>query len=234
MAAGPAASVPWRRWPATAVRLDPGVRVSARTSLPEALARQDGETPPGEPLDMELDEAIRGRRSIRQYSGQPVDDDVVQAILDLARQAPSSMNGQPWTFTVVRDPETKRRLAEIKNRYCPVEKREFRADFLAGAPAIVVVSVDRRTSHDRAIENGVLAAAHLLLAAHGRGLGSVYMSAYRQDEPAVSDSIRQLLGMPDDVMPISILPLGYPAETPEPKPMQPLRDVVFHERYGRR
>ena len=183
---------------------------------------------------MELDEAIRGRRSIRKFGTRGIDDAVVEELIDLARHAPSSLNGQPWVFTVVRESGTKRRLAEIKNLYCPVEKRAYSADFLEQAPAIVVVAVDRRASHDRDVENGVLAAAHIMLAAHARGLGSVYMSAYRQDEPAVAAAIRSALDMPDHVAPISILPLGYPAETPEPKPLRPLAEIVTYERYRTR
>ena len=183
---------------------------------------------------MELTDAIRGRRSIRVYRPQPVPDGVIDSLIDLARHAPSSMNGQPWTFTVIREPGTKRRLAEIKNRFCPVEKQEFRADFLLDAAAIVVIAVDRATSHDRDVENGVLAAATFMLAAQARGLGTVYMSAYRQDEPAVAEAIRELLGMPGGVMPVSILPVGYPAEAPGAKALKPLGDIVFRERHGQR
>ena len=183
---------------------------------------------------MQLDDAIRGRRSIRKFRAQAVTDDVLDALIDLARHAPSSMNGQPWTFTVVRDAELKRRLAAIKNQYCPAEKRDFRADFLIEAAAVVVISVDRAASHDRAVENGVLAAATFMLAAHAHGLGTVYMSAFRDDEPAVADAVRRLLGMPAHVLPISILPLGYPDEVPPAKAIRPRREVVFHERFGQR
>jgi len=185
-------------------------------------------------LPMEFDEAVKGRRSIRKYRNRGVEDSVIEEILDLARYAPSSMNGQPWTFMVVRDDETKRKLAEIKNKYCPVEKQEYRADFLQSAPAIVVVCVDKEKSYDREIENGVLAAASLLLAAHTRGLGSVYMSAYRKDEPAVAEEIRQILGIPSHTDPISILPLGYPDETPEPKNMESIHRLVCYECNGKR
>jgi nitroreductase len=183
---------------------------------------------------MDLADAVRGRRSIRKYRPQPVPGDVIDSLIDLARHAPSSMNGQPWTFTIVREPALKRRLADIKNQYCPAEKREFRADFLIEAAAVVVIAVDRAASHDRAVENGVLAAATFMLAAQDHGLGTVYMSAHRDDEPAVAEAIRGLLGMPADVLPIAMLPLGYPDEMPPAKPMRALRDVVFHERYGQR
>ena len=183
---------------------------------------------------MEFDEAVKGRRSIRKYTRRRIENSVLEEILDLARYAPSSMNGQPWTFAVVRDEETKRKLVEIKNKYCPIEKQEYRADFLLNASAIVVVCVDKEKSCDREIENGVLAAANLLLAAHARGLGSVYMSAYRKDEPAVSREIREILGIPPRIDPISILPLGYPDETPEPKNMESIHGLVSYECFGKR
>ena len=183
---------------------------------------------------MQVDDAVRGRRSIRTYRPQPVPDDLIDSLIDLARHAPSSMNGQPWTFTVVRDAALKRRLADIKNHYCPAEKRAFRADFMTEAAALVVIAVDRAASHDRAVENGVLAAATFMLAAHAFGLGTVYMSAFRDDEPAVAEAVRHLLGMPAHVLPISILPLGYPDEVPPAKAIRPLREVVFHERFGQR
>ena len=94
-----------------------------------------------------------------------------------------------------------------------------------------MVCVDLDVSHDRAIENGVLAAASIMLAAHARGLGTVYMSAYRQDEPAVSAAIQRLLGLPAHIAPISILPMGYPDEAPGAKAMKPLDEIVFDDRY---
>ncbi len=158
---------------------------------------------------------------------------MVHEILDLARHAPSSMNGQPWHFIVVREKETKKRLVEIKNRHCPIEKQAYRADFLLGASVIVVVCVDKRESYDREIENGLLAAANILLGAHARGLGSVYMSAHKADEPAVAEEIRQALRIPEHMDPISLLPLGRPAERPEPKEMKPLKEIISHEFFGR-
>ncbi len=183
---------------------------------------------------MEFDEAVKGRRSIRKYGRKRVEDSLIEEILDLARYAPSSMNGQPWNFLVIRDDATKTKLAQIKNKYCPVEKQEYRADFLQNASAVVVICVDRQKSYDREIENGVLAAANLLLAAHARGLGSVYMSAYRKDEPGVSGEIRQILGIPPDLDPISILPLGYPDEIPESKNMEPIHGLVSYDWFGKR
>jgi nitroreductase len=180
---------------------------------------------------MEIDETIKERRSIRSYLGRDIPDSVIEELLDLARYAPSSMNGQPWHFIVVRAEKSKRRLAEIKNQYCPVEKQIYKADFLQKAPVIIIVCVDKQKSYDREVENGVLATANLMLAAYSRGLGSVYLSAYRNGEPRISEEIRQALNIPQNLDPITIVPLGYPNEVPEPKIVQSLEEMISYESY---
>lgn len=183
---------------------------------------------------MNLDSVIKGRRSIRKYQSRDIPDPVIEDLLDLGRYAPSSMNGQPWYFIVVRNDKTKRRLVEIKNRYCPAEKSMYKADFVRDAPVVIVVCVDHERSFNREVENAVLATAHILLGAYEKGLGSVYMSAYKRDDAHISEEIRQTLAIPGSVDPITMIPLGYPDETPEPKTMGPLDEVVFHESFGKK
>lgn len=179
---------------------------------------------------MKLDAAIRTRRSIRKYQIRAVPRSVLLELLDLARRAPSSMNGQPWHFLIVRDPSAKRRLAQIKNRYCPPEKKAFKADFIHYA-TILVVCIDEKRSHDRTVENAVLAASMFMLAARNRGLGTVYMSTYQPDEPGLEKGIRKLLRLPKDIRPVSMIPFGYPAETPQRKELRELKEIVHFERY---
>jgi nitroreductase len=180
---------------------------------------------------MEFDRVVKGRRSIRRFGDENVPESTVRELIDLARHAPSSMNGQPWHFVVVRSEQSKARLAEIKNRYSPPEKRHYTADFLTRAPVVVVVCVDQRRSFARDVENGVLATSHLLLAAHDRGLGGVYMSAYLAEEPRLSEEIRRLLGIPAGIAPITIVPLGRPGETPPAKELAPLEKMIHFERF---
>jgi nitroreductase len=142
------------------------------------------------------------------------------------------MNGQPCSFIVIRDQDIKGRLADIKDAYCAPEKQHYKATMLRCAPVVVVICVDRHTAHERVLENGCLAAAQLMLAAHGRGIGSVFMTAYRADEPQVTAHIRDLLNIPASVEPVVILPLGYPDELPTQKKLRSLEDIVFHERYN--
>ena len=182
---------------------------------------------------MEIDKTIKGRRSIRRYQDKDIPDSMIKELLRLATCAPSSMNGQPWCFIVVRAEKTKNRLAEIKNRYCPLQKQDYKADFLRKAPVIIVVCVDKENSYEREIENGVLATANLLLGAYSRGLGSVYLSAYRIGEPGISQEIRQVLNIPQNIDPITLIPLGYPDEIPEPKMLRSLEETIYYETFRR-
>jgi nitroreductase len=182
---------------------------------------------------MTLDETIRGRRSIRRYQHREVPEALVREILDLASHTPSSMDGQPWCFVVIRNADAKKRLAAIKNAHCPVEKREqYPADFLAAAPVIIAVCVDKRRANDRERENGILATALLLLAAHARGLGSVYLSAYQPHSPALALEVGRLLELPPEIEPVTLIPLGFAAEIPPPKTMRGLTEMIHHERFG--
>jgi nitroreductase len=180
---------------------------------------------------MTVDGAIKARRSIRKYQDKPVSESDVNRLLDLARHSPSSMNGQPWHFIVIREPGIKKEIAAIKNRYCPAEKRSYEADFLETAPVVIVFGVDTERSYGRELENSVLAAAHLMLAACAAGLGSVYMSAYSADEPKLAEEIGRTLNIPKNVRPITIIPLGYPNEVPPPKSLRPLKEMIHLERF---
>lgn len=180
-----------------------------------------------------FDETITGRRSIRSYQRREVPEPLVHEVLHLARLAPTSMNAQPCHFVVIRALETRRRLVEIKNRDCPPEKRAYPADFLLAAPVIVVVCVERPRSFGRELENGILASAFLLLAARSRGLGGVFLTAYQKTDPGLASEIRGLLGLPHDVEPVTVVPLGFPDpdSPPPPRTVRPLAEIVHHETF---
>ncbi len=175
---------------------------------------------------MIVDEAMHARRSIRRFEAQVISTEVIEEILDLTRYTPSAMNGQPWNFVVVEDSDTKKKLARIKKARCPPEKRAFAAEYVKNAPIVVAVCVDSLRSYDRSKENGVLASGFLMLAATSRGLGSVYLSAYRDEDPGLAREISEVLELPEDVEPIALIPLGYPAEVPAPRQLRPLKDLV--------
>lgn len=174
---------------------------------------------------MNIDTALTARRSIRRFQPSPVPEAVVRELLDLARHAPSSMNGQPWEFLVVDDRATLDALAAIKDSFCPPAKRAFKAEMLLTAPLAIIVCVDLEKSNDRHLENGLMATAYLMLAAHSRGLGTVYLSAQTPAEPRLLQEIRELLSIPEGILPVTIIPLGYPDEWPSSKVLQPLKII---------
>ena len=183
---------------------------------------------------MDFEQAVNSRRTVRSFSPREIPPELVRAMIACAVRAPSSMNGQPWYFIIVRDRETKKRLAAVKDRFCPPEKREYPAAFMLQAPVILITCVNRAKSYDRAIENGVLATGHLLLAAANYGLTAVYMSAYKTDMPEVAEEIRAILRIPSEVDPITLLPMGYPAQEPGPKTLTSPDEVIFHEAFDRK
>ena len=175
---------------------------------------------------MEIDETIRRRRSIRQYDKKGISDESIEEILDLVRHSPSSMNGQPWQFVVIRDTLIKQRIAAAKNAHCPPDRAQFTADFLTHAPVLVAICVDKRRAHHREKENGILAAATLMLAATARGLGSVYLSAYQSSDSRLQEELGEILGLPGEIQPVTLIPLGYPAELPDEKAIRPLAEMI--------
>lgn len=169
---------------------------------------------------------VRGRRSIRKFSGQALQDKTLRALLDVVRYAPSSLNGQPAHIRVIQDTETKRRIASFKNKWCPPKKREYPADFLAAAPALLIVSVKNQESHDRWIENGVIISTYILLAASALGLGSTLLTAFNLKRPRQAREFKKLLHIPEHLTPVTILPVGYPAEKPKQKRVRALREII--------
>src|SRR5579872_3569191 len=179
-----------------------------------------------------FDEAVIRRRSIRKYDGRDIPDARLSELLDLARHAPTSMNGQACCFVVIRDRAIREKLAQIKNIHCPPEKRDYPADFLTEAPVVVAVCVERGRSFGREIENGVLASGFLLLAAASRGLSGVFLTAYNQNDPTLEADVRAVLQLPDGIDPIALIPLGYPAAEPGPKLLRKIEEIVHHERFA--
>lgn len=177
---------------------------------------------------MNVDDTIRSRRSIRRFDGREVSEDLVEELLDLVRHTPSSMNGQPWVFVIIRDLATKKKIAAAKNAHCPADKAHFSADFLIEAPVLVAICVDKARSHHRERENGILAAGTLMLAARSRGLGSVYLSAYQRTDPSLQNEIGEILDLPAEIEPVTLIPLGFPAETPGEKILRPLEELLRH------
>ena len=156
---------------------------------------------------MDAIEAIMTRRSVRKYQPKPVPEELVQKLLAAAMQAPSARNGQPWHFIVLDD----RRLLDRIPEFHPY------AEMVRQAPLGVLVCGDVRLegSPNYWPVDCSAAAENLLLAAHALGLGAVWTGVYPRRERM--DGFRQLLQLPDPVMPHAFIPIGWPAQQPPPE-----------------
>jgi len=168
---------------------------------------------------MDTIEAIKSRRSIRLYRSEAVPDDKVEQIVEAGRWAPSAANSQPWTFIVVRDERIRKDLADAA----------VFGRFLAQAPLAIAVVIDPRASN-HPVEDGAAATQNMLLAARALGLGSCWIGAYGS---AYEETVKCILGVPHGNRILSLISLGYPAESPS-RTRKSLGEIVFQNRYGER
>lgn len=152
-------------------------------------------------------EAIKTRRSVRAYTGEPVDDAVLHEILACGMQAPSACNEQPWQFVVVRDKGLLAKVGEI-NPY---------ATFATDAAFAILVCGDLRLDKCGGywVQDCSNAAMNMLLAAHSLGLGAVWTGIYPLEERV--NGFRKLFGAPGEVTPMALLIMGRPADRPRPE-----------------
>ncbi|MHB1654072.1 MAG: nitroreductase family protein [Desulfitobacteriaceae bacterium] len=151
-------------------------------------------------------EAILRRRSIRKYTSEPVPDDLINVLLEAAMSAPSAHNEQPWHFIIIRDRKT---LDEIPT-FHPY------AQMLKGASVAIMVCADLNLeqSPGRAVLDCAAATENILIAAQERGLGAVWTAFYPDAER--SQTVRSLLEIPNHVIPVALIPVGFPAEEKPP------------------
>ncbi len=155
---------------------------------------------------MEAIEAILSRRSIRKYTPAPVSEEELRVVLDAAMNAPSSSNGQPWHFVVIDDRTV---LDEIP-------KFHQYSSMLKEAPMAIVVCGDTKLERTKGVwvQDCSAATENILLAARAEGLGTVWLGVFPIEERVAG--LRRLLGLPDNVIPLSIIALGHPGETKPP------------------
>lgn len=158
--------------------------------------------------DIILD-AIHHRRSVRNFTGEPVSKDDLQTILEAGMAAPSAVNYQPWEFVVITDRDTLNRLADG----LPYAKMLYQA----GAAIIVCMVPNKAFGHspDFALIDASLAGENILLAIEALGLGAVWTAVY-PDEARI-DCARAILNIPLDVIPLNVIPIGHPTGEDQPK-----------------
>ncbi|HMK77143.1 MAG TPA: nitroreductase family protein [Thermodesulfobacteriota bacterium] len=153
----------------------------------------------------EVLKAIRNRRTVRRFKPNPVDEKMLQMILEAGRWAPSFSNLQPWRFIVVRD-------LGLKIALDKAARESVLHLGINEAPVVILVCVDRRIDPLHAIEAGAAATQNMTLAAHSLGLGAGWIGIWGTE---TETSIQKLLKLPETVRVVSLLPIGIPDESPE-------------------
>ena len=175
---------------------------------------------------MELWEAIIGRRSVRQFSDEPIGREEIGEILDAARWAPSAGNVQDWEIVVVQDEGRKRKLAEA----C------WEQMFIADAPVVFVVFSNLNLL-SRYRERGIMmysyqdtaaAIQNMLLVAYSLGIGSCWVGAFDDEE------VSEIVGAPEHLRPVAVIPMGYPERIPEAPIRHDISDYSYVEEYGKK
>lgn len=167
-------------------------------------------------------ENIMTRTSIRKFEAKAVEQDKIETMLRAGMAAPTAVNRQPWHFVVINDKEIMAKLAGD----------EPRGQMKKDAPLAIIVCGDM----DKALEgegqqfwvqDTSLASENILLAAHALGLGAVWTALYpdkKRYEP-----VRKILGMPENIIPLNMILIGYPAEKPTPKDKWKPENVSYNK-----
>jgi nitroreductase len=185
------------------------------------------------------------QRACRSYRPDPLDDDLVLSLLESATRAPSAQNLQPWEFVVVTDPERRAAIWELaarawvafgSARSAPVLSPAMHADVdrgitqgFVGAPVSVVVGADLTRCERATLGSSVFPAVqNLLVAATAHGLGSALTTI----SAVYGEELGALVGFPERVEAVAVVPLGHPATALGPSRRDPVTDHVHREVHG--
>ena len=206
-------------------------------------------------FDMTLEDAMLTQRAIRRLKPDPVDDALVLKLIELALKAPTGSNAQNWEFIVVRDAAVKAKLGRLNRRawniygglgrrmYGKDEKMrkildavQWQADHFEETPVIVVACLRAfipiwPPAATASLYGSIFPSVqNLLLAARAAGLGAALITL-----PLWSKFLaRRALGLPWNISPCAVIPLGWPRGRYGPTTRRPVGEVVSLDRYGNR
>ena len=168
---------------------------------------------------------VKHRAMIRAYKSDPVPEEKIQRLLSYAVRAPSAGNLQPWDFIVVKNPETRAKLA----------KAAFDQTSIASAPVIIATCADVQRAGSKygargsfySLVDTAFASLLILLGAVEQGLGACFVGSYNPEE------VVKLFALPEHIRPVGLITIGYPAESPRKPgtPKLPLSRVVHAEKW---
>jgi len=177
---------------------------------------------------MNVLEAIQSRRSIRKFRPDSIPEEHLNKVLEAARLAPSAGNRQPWRFVVVKDENTRVKLAELADNQT----------FVGAAPVVIAVFGDPDDSpagyrQDPMVafkQDPMIAVEHMCLVAVELGLGTCWVGPASPKYDV--EAIKRLLGVPERMYMTCLLPLGYPDQTPNARSRKSREKIIFYEKYS--
>lgn len=154
---------------------------------------------------MEVFEAILNRRSVRDFQDKAISDEMVNEILRAGMAGPTCVNARDWSFIAVREQEMLNKMADGNGKPAEPLRRAKLGILICG-------DLERAfpPAKDYWVIDGSIAAQNMILAALGFGIGSVWLGTWPQMERV--EAQRRLFGLPETVIPHSIIAFGYPAE----------------------
>jgi nitroreductase len=169
---------------------------------------------------MNVCDAINQRSSVRSYKATDVEEEKITKILEAARLSPSANNRQAWKFIVIKDKETKVKLA----------RAALGQSFIETAPVVIVgcgtdaTSVMTCGQPNHTVDVSI-AFSHMILQAYELGLGTCWIGAFKENE------VKKILNIPERVRVVAMTPLGYPSGAPSKKSRKRLDQIVCYEKY---
>lgn len=154
---------------------------------------------------MDAIQNIMNRRSVRQYSDRPISEEALKTILEAGMAGPTCVNARDWSFVVTRDPDLLGKMAEANGRPAePLKKAKL--------GILVLGDLERafKPAPEYWVIDGAIAAQNMILAANALGIGSVWLGTWPQMDRV--ERQRALFGLPETVVPHSVIAFGYPAD----------------------
>lgn len=163
------------------------------------------------------------RTSVRKYTNEPVSEDEIELLLKAGMAAPSARNIQPWEFIVIQNKDTLNKLAQIGQN----------AHMLSEAPLAIIVCADKNKEYDPEInfwvQDCAAATQNIMLQAVELGLGSVWIGGY--PKKTMVEPVLEILNLPENIIPVSIISIGHPAEKIQPKDKFD-KNKIHYEQWG--
>ena len=170
---------------------------------------------------MEFFQVIEERHSLRKYSPAPLEEEKLQKVLETANRAPSAGNLQGYEIYVVRLPEKRQELAKAAEDQAFLAEAQVVLVFCAN-PARSAIWYENRGRQLYSVQDATIACTYAMLAATALGLATVWVGAFDEER------VRAATGIPADLVPVALLPVGYAAKEPRITPRRELADLV-HE-----